>query len=353
MACSVHRGFFMQLHPSSYYVHALKPEMPVEMFEPTSSRLIWLPIHLAVIISGTVAIAGRWLPWPLVPVVSLVIGMSFAGLMFLGHETLHGAIVRGRWNWLRPIVGWICFAPFALSQQLWVVWHNRVHHANTNKLGADPDMYPSLAMYQSSRVTRWTMDNFALGGGRKRGGLSLLFGFLVQSKDMLLVGRSRLAMSRREYRRAIVETVLAVALWIAVAVIIGAVAFVFAFVIPLVVADVIVMGFILTNHCLSPATDINDPLINALSVTAPRWLEWVTLEFGYHVEHHIFPAVSGRHARRVRDGLRAHWPERYQTLPVMAALRALHRTGRIYKDATTLVDPRSGGEWPTLGARQA
>ena len=51
--------------------------------------------------------------------------MSFAGLMFLGHETLHGAIARGRWNWLRSIVGWICFAPFALSQQLWVVWHKR------------------------------------------------------------------------------------------------------------------------------------------------------------------------------------------------------------------------------------
>lgn len=46
-----------------------------------------------------------------------------------------------------------------------------------------------------------------------------------------------------------------------------------------------------------------------------------------------------------------HWPERYQSMPVMAALRALHRTGRIYKDANTLVDPRSGGEWPTLTPR--
>lgn len=341
----------MQLHPSSYYVHELKPEMPAEMFQPSPLRLIWLPIHLAVIAGGTLAITGRWLPWPLIPAISLAIGMSFGGLMFLGHETLHGAIVRGRWNWLRPIVGWICFAPFALSQQLWVVWHNRVHHANTNKLDADPDMYPSLARYQSSRTTRWAIDNFALGGRRKRGILSLLFGFLVQSKDMLLAARSRLGMTHREYRRAIIETALAVALWIALAALEGPVAFVFSFVIPLLIADVIVMGFILTNHCLSPATDINDPLINALSVTAPRWIEWVTLEFGYHVEHHIFPSVCGRHVRRVREGLLARWPERYQSMPVMAALRALHRTGRVYKNAETLVDPRSHGEWPTLMPR--
>jgi len=338
----------MQLHPASFYVHELKSHLPIELLQPVPSRLLWLPIHLSVIALATLAIAGGWLPWPFVPLLSLVIGMSFAGLMFLGHETLHGAVVRGRWSWLRPLVGWICFAPFALSQQLWVVWHNRVHHANTNRLGADPDMYPTLEQYRSSPVTRWTMDNFALGGRRVRGVLSLLLGFLVQSKDMLRSARSRLGMTQREYRRALVETVLAVALWLAVGWAIGLVAFLFAFALPLVVADVIVMGFILTNHCLSPATDINDPLVNSLSVSAPRWLEWVTLDFGYHVEHHVFPAVSGRHAPRLRDELRARWPERYQTMPVLSALHALYQTGRVYKDAITLVDPRTGREFPTL-----
>ena len=342
----------MQLHPASFYVHELKAHLPAEILRPVPSRLLWLPVHLAVIALATAAIAGRWLPWPLVPLLSLLIGMSFAGLMFLGHETLHGAVVRGRWSWLRAPVGWLCFAPFALSQQLWVVWHNRVHHANTNKLGADPDMYPSLAQYRASPVTRWTMDHFALGGRRARGVLSLLLGFLVQSKDMLRVGRSRLGMSPGEYRRALSETALAIALWIGLGWAIGLVAFVLAFALPLIVADVIVMGFILTNHCLSPATDINDPLVNALSVTAPRWLEWVTLDFGYHVEHHVFPAVCGRHAPRLRAELSARWPERYQAMPVLSALRALYETGRVYKDATTLVDPRTGREFPTLMPRE-
>ena len=49
-----------------------------------------------------------------------------------------------------------------------------------------------------------------------------------------------------------------------------------------------------------PLTEVNDPLANTLSVTAPRWLERLHLQFGYHVEHHLFPMVSGRHAPAIR-----------------------------------------------------
>ncbi len=338
----------MDLHPKAFYVHELKPAIPATWFEPARMRLVWLPVHLAVIVMGTIAITVDWMPWPLLPVLSIVIGLSFAGLMFLGHETLHGGVVRGRLGWLKPIVGWIAFAPFALSQQLWVVWHNRVHHAKTQRIGADPDMYPTLDDYRTNALSRFSIDNFALGGRRWRGALSLLLGFTVQSKHMLFIGKSGLGMTDREFRRAIVETVLAVLLWGVVAMLIGFVPFLFAYVLPLLVADIVAMGFILTNHGLSPATEVNDPLANSLSVTSPRLLEWLTLDFGYHVEHHLFPSMSARFARHLRGELARMWPERYQTMPVWLALRRLHETGRVYKDATTLCDPKSGGEWPAL-----
>lgn len=51
-------------------------------------------MHLAVIAISTVAIACGWLPWLLVPLLSLVIGVSFAGLTFVAHEGVHGAIAR-------------------------------------------------------------------------------------------------------------------------------------------------------------------------------------------------------------------------------------------------------------------
>jgi hypothetical protein len=52
----------MELHPQSFYVHELKPHLPRRLFEPAWSRLAWLPIHLAVIVVGTIGIVVDWMP---------------------------------------------------------------------------------------------------------------------------------------------------------------------------------------------------------------------------------------------------------------------------------------------------
>jgi fatty acid desaturase len=333
------------LVPHSTYGRDLRPVLPEAAFQPATSRLVLVPAHLAVIAVAIVTVALGWLPLWLAPLVSIAIGISFASLTFVAHEAMHGGIVRNRLA--RRIVGWIGFLPFTLSPRLWAAWHDRVHHANAN-LPDDPDMYPTLAEYRSSRLIRFITNAFSLGGRRWRGGLSLALGFSVQSAHQLVMARKRGFLRRSEFGLALVETLAGVGVWITVATLVGFVPFLFVYVLPLVVANVIVMSFILTNHGLSPRVDVNDPLVSGLSVTAPRWVEWITLQFGYHVEHHLFPAMSSRHARRVREQLRLRWPQRYQSMPLRAALRALHRTSRIYKDAVTLVDPRTGREYPTL-----
>jgi fatty acid desaturase len=165
---------------------------------------------------------------------------------------------------------------------------------------------------------------------------------------MLVMARRRGFLSRREHWLAIAETGLGVAIWTTLAVVVGPLNFVFVFVVPLLVANAIVMSFIMTNHALSPLTEVDDPLMNALTVTSPPLIEWLTLRFGYHVEHHLFPSMSSRHAPRVRAAVEQRWPERYQSMPLLQALLALHRTGRVYADETTLTDPRTGRTWPTL-----
>ena len=343
-----HRLGETMLVQQSTYVHELRRHLGPEIFRPARSRLAFIPAHLAVIALASCAIAGGWIPYLLVPVLSLAIGISFAGLTFLAHEATHGAIVRGRT--VRWIVGWIGFLPFTLSPRLWAAWHDRVHHANAN-LTQDPDMYPTLAEYRASGWIRFFTDTFSLGGRRWRGVLSLVLGFTVQSTHQLCVARQRGFLTPRAFWIAIAETTAGIAVWATVAVTVGFVPFLFVFVLPLLVANTSVMAFILTNHSLSPRVEINDPLVSGLSVTAPRWVEWLTLQFGYHVEHHLFPAMSSRHARDVRALLRARWPERYQSMPLRAALRELHRTARVYKNATTLVDPCTGREYPTLMPR--
>jgi fatty acid desaturase len=333
------------LVPQSAYVRELRVELPANVFEPARSRIALVPLYLAIISIAIVAISSGRLPWPIVPLLSLAIGVSFACLTFVAHEAVHGGIVRGRTS--RHVIGWIGFLLFTVSPRLWAAWHDRVHHANAN-VADDPDVYPTLAEYSASRQVRLVTDAFSLGGRRWRGVLSLLLGFSVQSAHQLVVARRRGYLSPRGFAFALAETFAGVVVWAVVAVAVGFVPFLFVFVIPLLVANAIVMSFILTNHGLSPRVEINDPLVSGLSVTAPGWVEWITLQFGYHVEHHLFPAMSSRHARRVRDLLRKRWPRRYQSMPLGKALRELYRTARVYKDAVTLVDPRTGSEHATL-----
>jgi len=306
-------------------------------------------VQLAIITTLVSAIAFDWVAWPWQLLLSPVIGASFAGLTFLAHETLHGAIVRGKR--LRRLVGFIGFLPFMVSPRLWIAWHNRVHHGHTNQPGVDPDAYPTLEEYANSRTVRIVTDYGAPGGGRLRGALALMVGFTIQSKHMLVDARRTGMLTPKEYGWALAETALGLSVWVTLAALIGPGAFLIAYVLPIIVANSIVMGLILTNHSLSPHTDVNDPLANSLSVTGPRFIEWVTLGFGFHVEHHLFPAMSARHAPQLREAVKKLWPDKYQSLPFLRALWALHLSPRVYQNPTTLYDPRTGKQWPALAPR--
>lgn len=337
------------LRPVSRYVAELKPELPARAFEPARTRLFWLPVHAAVVACGVVAIAGGRLPLLVVPLVSLVIGCSFAGLAFLAHETLHGAVVRSRA--LRYVVGFASFLPFTLSPRLWIAWHNLAHHGNANDPDVDPDAYPTLEQHEGSALVRLSTDYLGVGRGKLRGITSLGIGFTAHSTHVLLVAGRRGYLSRRELVLARLETLVGLSVWGAVLAFTGPLAFVFAYVLPLLVANAIVMGYIFTNHALSPHTRVNDPLANSLSVTVPRWVDFLTMRFGFHVEHHLFPWMSSRHAPVVKNLILARWPERYQSMPLWRALLAVHRTPRVYADETTLFDPDAGTRVPTLSSR--
>ncbi len=340
----------MELRTIASYAKVLRPVLPADSFEPATSRVLWLPFHVALISAIAWALVAGHVPAPLWPVASLVIGCSLAGLVFLGHETMHGGVVRGKWA-IR-IVGFFSLVPFTLSPTLWTGWHNRVHHNHCAQPGKDPDMYPTMLEYETQKAARIMADYFGLGRRRLMSIASLLFGFTGQSQQMLWKAGEKGILSPGLHRRAKFEFALGVAFWATVAFVVGFVPFIFIYLLPLVVANSIVMMFIMTNHNLSPLTpNVNDPLVNSLSVTLPRPLEWLTLNFGYHTEHHLFPAMSTRHGRAVRSALIEHFGDYYQTMPLTKALVQLYNTARVYKDDVTLIDPNSGETWPTLQPR--
>ena len=320
----------LSLMPVAAYARALRPHLPKAAFAPATSRALWVPIHYAIIAACTWALTTGAVPWPAWPLISIVIGCSMAGVTFVAHEALHGGVVRGRAA-IR-VIGWLGFLPFTVSPQLWMAWHNRVHHNHCGHEGVDPDMYPTMAQYRAHRGARLMADHFGLGRRRLMGAASLLFGFTGQSQQMLWSARRTGVLTPRLHRRALIEFAMGVAVWGAVAAVVGLRVFAWSYLAPLVVANTIVMTFIMTNHNLSPLSAVNDPLVNSLSVTLPRALEWLTLDFGFHVEHHLFPTMSARGGRVVRDALRVYYPERYQSLPLTEAIRRLHATARVYRE---------------------
>jgi fatty acid desaturase len=312
---------------------------------------LWLPVHLAIIAGATFFVtahlqAGGAL-WILLPL-SLLVGMSFAGLAFVGHETLHGSLTRNKA--LRHVVGFLGFLPFWVSPLLWIAWHNQVHHGNTNISGKDPDAYPDIEEYRRNTAARVAVQIGAPRSGKWRGVLTLLLGFTLQSQQILFSAQKTRYLSPKKHLIAVTQTLVALGFWAGLLSLIGGQAFLIVYVLPLMVGNSIVMAHITTNHSLSPLADENDALETSLTVTVPRWFEFYSLGFGYHVEHHLYPAMSNRHAPLVQEQLRKLAPDRYQEMPLLRALGLVWKTPRVYQDPTTLIDPETGQTARTLGA---
>jgi fatty acid desaturase len=320
------------------YARELRPHLPAAAFQPVPRRLVWIPLHLA-FIGACAAIVLRGAPWHVAVGAALVAGHSWGCLGFLAHEAMHHAVVRDRR--VERAIGWLGFLPYGLSPTLWSVWHNQAHHGNTGKPVVDPDGYGTLGFWRKSRVVR-VLETLAPGSGQVQSALFLFVWFSIHSLLVLVFHSRRNDYYARVSRRTVyTESATMIAFWLAVLALVGPYAFLFVYVVPTLAANAIVMSYIATNHFLNPLTEMNDPLANSLSVTSPRWLAVLHLQFGYHVEHHLFPTMSGCHAPRVRDLLVRRYGDRYLSMPHARALRLLYARPKLHATHDTLVDPRT------------
>jgi fatty acid desaturase len=322
-----------------HYAREVRPHLPASIFEPAAGRLLWLPVHLTVIVAITVYVVLGAPPWYVALGAAVVAGHSWGCLGFLAHEALHHGLTRSRT--IERLVGYCGFGLFGLSPTLWTAWHNQAHHGNTGKPVVDPDGFGTLGFWRANRVVR-ELERFAPGSGHKRSAAFLLFWFSLHSFLVLVFHSQRNGYYDRISRNVVyAETAAMIAFWATVLAFVGPWSFLFVYVVPLVVANAMVMSYIATNHFLNALTTVNDPLANTLSVTGPRWLERLHLQFGYHVEHHMFPTLSGRHAPAVRDVLVRLYGDRYLSMPHGRALRLLYTRPKIHDGHDRLIDPRT------------
>jgi fatty acid desaturase len=266
------------------------------------TKLVGSVLILVAWVFGFIWIGNSW--WQLVTAAVLAIIMAQLG--FLGHDAAHRQIFKsGRWNdWTSMIIANLFVG---ISYGWWRSKHNR-HHANPNKVGADPDidlgavaMTPEQATGPGSRLLKWLLSH----QGWYFFPILTLEGLSLHSEGI-----------RRGVRRGPVErrwselTMLTVRLG-------GLVALVFLVLPPgkavaFLVVELAVFGFYLgsafaPNHVGMPLVSprlkldfLRRQVLMSRNVRGGRLISMLMGGLNYQIEHHLFPSMARPHLRKVQ-----------------------------------------------------
>lgn len=333
-----------EFHSFGWYASKVSPHLPKKAFKPVPLRLLGGLAYLVITIASMIAIGAFDLPFLANLALSFVIGTSFAAMGFLGHEILHGTVVKKAW--LRDLLGAVFFFPLLTGPKLWRKWHNMTHHVHTQNEEKDPDTWLSKAeldkkpflkiIYRLPFSVRAALEFFAL-----------CFTFTMHSTKMFFNYVKEFQPKKRWAVWA--QFLMPWVAWLGLIFFVGITNWIFIFLVPHLIANAIVMGYISTNHRLNPLVPVNDPLANTLSVTVPRWIDVLHFNFSYHTEHHIFPSVSSKYYPLVKEHIKNNWPNRYHEMAMSSALKALWKTPRVYYNGKDLIDPQAELVYGSLG----
>lgn len=332
------------LQSFGWYAARVSPHLPREAFKPVPTRLYGGLAYLIVAITGILSVSVFHLPFFANLLIAIAIGLSFAGMCFLGHEILHGTVVRK--PFLRDLLGGIAFSSIGIGPKLWRKWHNMTHHVHTQHEHDDPDTW-STAEFISKRPLLaffFRQPNFIRTIGYI---IFLTFNFTLHSTRMFFVFLKEFKPNKQ--RIVLLELLLPWTFWVGLLIVVGPMKWVFAYLIPLAIANFIMSSYIATNHNLSPQMEVNDPLANSLSVTVPKWVDVLHFNFSHHAEHHLFPGMSSKYYPLVKAKIKEMWPERYHEMPMTRAMLLLLKTPRPYFNEDELVDMYNGKVFKVLG----
>jgi fatty acid desaturase len=332
------------------YNRELSKEMPKELFKKEPMRLKYAVMFYVGIIGIVYSVISFSLPIYVIAPLSILMGILLAGTTFLGHEVLHGAVVKNKK--LQNFIGFFAFAPFLISPTYWRFWHNTLHHGNTQLLYKDPDAFPTKMIWKRSKFMKWAFP-LSPGSGYIRSYFYFFYWFSFQAVlNQIYMRFGNKMWEKMNHKKVTMEFTAQLVMFVAYINFIGPANWIWLLVVPFMIQNYTVMSYISTNHNISPYTKINDPLVNSLTVTNNPILEFLNLNFGYHTEHHLFPAMPMSSAKKVSEKLKEKYPEKYKIMPKSEALKRLYATPRIYKNRDILVHPETGKEYATLGREE-
>ncbi len=331
----------------------LRKYLTNEDFKPDTKEVVRYFISMSLYLIGIYSLLNLQ-PLPGRILISISMGIILTSLSFFNHDLMHGAIIKSKkiTYLLGLSVGiFNFFAPL-----FWQRLHN-FHHARTGNLD-DPDrMYiwsekPKNAFERIVYDIRVSKDSY-------NNPFSLFFlsiGFFWYFGTMYYALLQRKTKYRedsqyKEVRKLFKDKELFLVFG-ELFLILGFQSFLFftfakgSFInyflialFPALISHLITMIYIHTNHFLSPLTnDIDDPLVNSLSLKNSWIVDKIFSNFSHHVEHHLFPAMSSAHYPKIRKLLLDLYPNRFQLIPMVDAIKQLCTTPRIYKENIYLVN---------------
>ncbi len=334
------------------YAKKLRPLLPVEAFVPDINKFWILLINLAILVLGwgIASYLDRWnwyYLWLYLPL-SLVMGNSVIVLLFSTHDLLHSsAIKNANLRWLISLFG---FTMGWMPPTLWKAVHNREHHRKTNSFD-DPDRN-----YLHEQPNSWgkrVQDLFVpssevnpvmlvIGMGHAWGVYTLrnLTSILLFNDGLTKYPAAAFTVSNKERKAIAFELFLMLSIHFGIFFYLGfdPLKLCLSYFLPIWIGYSGVLFYIYTNHMLCPMTDVNDPLINSISLRVPKIFDLLHLNFSYHTEHHIFPGVNSNYYPMIQALLIAEYGDRFNLLDSGEAWRLMLQTPRHYKDENTFTD---------------
>lgn len=340
----------VRIIPRSEYTRALRKHLPEECFKPDTMHIFHYLTSMAVFLGGMYIVLNTP-SIPLKALVSIVMGIALASLTFILHDLQHGSIIASR-KISYPIA--ISIGLFNLFPPLfWQRIHN-LHHSRTGDFD-DPDR-----SYIKAEEPQSFLDKFIYRTRISSESISPIVSLFLTCTgffwyflgNVLSVFDIKFDIfdvkEKKKYARTkgLFKGKLISMIFIELFAILGFQAFLlfgvasgnfvnylFMSVIPVAIAHFIAMMYIHTNHFLSPLTGpVDDPLLNSLSIKDYKISDKVFSNFSYHVEHHLFPAMGSVHYPKVRKLLLELYPERFQLVPTLEAIKMLFNTPRVYSD---------------------
>lgn len=339
----------LNLISNNEYRSVLKKYLPDECFKPDLKDVYRYLICMVIYLIGFYVILNfHYLP--LLVFTSVLMGITLASLTFFLHDLFHSSIIKSKP--IAYLVG-LSIGIFNLFAPLfWQRVHN-FHHARTGNVD-DPDRSYILAERPTGLFEKVAY-KFRISEESYHPFISLVmistgffwyffstmfYGFLgkkISIKEDLKYQRiQELFKNKKDRLFVLCELILIFAFQLFLFLFVAKSNFLTYFLIstlPVLISHFTTMLYIHTNHFLSPLTGkIDDPLVNSLSLKNSWLVDKIFSNFSHHVEHHLFPAMSSSHYPKVRKVLLKLYPDRFQLIPMIDAIKLLFKTPRIYGD---------------------